>query len=198
NAGGTTAGPDMTFTTNAPPPPPTASPPTVAGEGAQDLTDTAATLVANVNPNGSATTYVINYGTSPSYGQQTASAAAGSGSTSQAVSQKLSGLNPSTTYHFQVVATNAGGTTARPDATFTTGPELTGTSGSQVSGILASGAGCPTSATVNWGDGTPTDAGTINCLAGAAPAFTVSGSHAYAAAGTYSILVTVVGGATYG
>jgi hypothetical protein len=197
NAAGTTAGPDMTFTTSAPPPPPT-TPPSVAGGIAQSVTDTSATVQADIHPNGSATTYVVNYGTSTNCGQQTPQTALGSPTAEQVASQALTGLAPSTTYHFQFVATNAAGTTAGPDATFTTGPQLTGTSGSQVSGTLASGTGCPTSATINWGDGSPNDAGTINCQGAAAPTFTVSGSHTYSAAGNFTILVSVAGGATYG
>jgi hypothetical protein len=42
--------------------------------------------------------------------------------TLQSVAESISGLEPNTTYHFRLVATNADGTTEGPDRTFTTGP----------------------------------------------------------------------------
>jgi hypothetical protein len=45
---------------------------------------------------------------------------AGSGSSPVSVSGALSGLAPSTTYHYRLVATNADGTATGDDATFTT------------------------------------------------------------------------------
>jgi uncharacterized delta-60 repeat protein len=58
------------------------------------------------------------------------------------------------------------------------------------------------SATINWGDGAPTDAGTVAVTPGAAgraTAGTVSGQHTYGSAGTYTVTVTVAdanGGST--
>jgi CSLREA domain-containing protein len=111
------------FVAAAPPPP--ASPaapaaPAIVGEAAPSISAESATVTASVNPNGSATTVVVNYGATASYGQQTAAVAIGSGSVLQVVSQAVTGLAPSTTYHFRFVATSAGGTTLGPDATFTT------------------------------------------------------------------------------
>jgi len=51
------------------------------------------------------------------------------------------------------------------------------------------------SATINWGDGSPADAGVI---AGGAGGFTVSGAHAYAEEGSYSITVEVTDADTAG
>jgi hypothetical protein len=79
-----------------------------------------ATLNANVNPNGEDTTYAFDWGTSTSYGHETSFTSAGSGSTAKTVSAALAALSPSTTYHFRVIAKNAGGTTTGNDASFTT------------------------------------------------------------------------------
>ena len=76
-------------------------------------------MTASINPNGSATTVVVNYGTTASYGQTTGPITLGAGTTLQGVSATLTGLSASTVYHFQFVATNAGGTTAGGDVSFT-------------------------------------------------------------------------------
>ncbi len=82
-----------------------------------------ASVGAAVNPNGSATTYQIQYGTTAAYGQTTGSLPAGDvliGSANQAVSAALTGLAPLTTYHYRVLATNARGTTYGRDRTLRT------------------------------------------------------------------------------
>jgi len=82
-----------------------------------------ATVGAAVNPDGSATTYRIEYGTTASYGHATAALPAGgvlTGTANQQVSGALSGLTPLTSYHYRVVATNAVGTTYGRDRTFRT------------------------------------------------------------------------------
>ena len=77
---------------------------------------------ADVNPLGQATTYHVEFGTSSSYGSRIPASdqTVGSASTLQPVSQRLPGLSPATTYHYRFVATNAAGTVATPDQTFTT------------------------------------------------------------------------------
>lgn len=49
-------------------------------------------------------------------------------------------------------------------------------------------------ATIDWGDGSATSAGTVTAVSGTPGSFTVSGGHTYAEAGTYTIHVTVAGG----
>lgn len=88
--------------------------------GANGVRIGGATLTGAVTPNGGATTYSFQYGTTSAYGAVTRSASAGKGNTSQGVSASLSGLTPDTTYHYRVVATNAEGTAVGPDQTFTT------------------------------------------------------------------------------
>jgi virginiamycin B lyase len=82
--------------------------------------DVNATLAASVRPRSQATTYHFEWGLTPAYGSSTTETAAGSGATPVAVTAVISGLAPSTTYHFRVVATNAAGTTAGADGVLTT------------------------------------------------------------------------------
>jgi len=88
------------------------------------VTSSTATLNATVNPNGYATTYYFEYGTTTSYGTTTTSTSAGSGTSAVSATANLTGLSPGTTYDFKIVATNANGTTYGPNGTFAT---LTGT-----------------------------------------------------------------------
>ena len=85
------------------------------------VTSTAATLSSLVNPNGQAATAQFQYGTTDAYGSTaTVSLSPNNGTSSQAVSATLNGLLPGTTYHYQLTATNGGGTTNGGDRTFTT------------------------------------------------------------------------------
>ncbi len=108
-------GDDRTFTTISPPGAPAVS----TGE-AVALSETGATLAGTVNPNGKATTWFFNYGTTNSYGHSTPIQSAGEGSLASAVSVPVNGLAPGTTYHFQVVAHNELGDAPGGDRTFTT------------------------------------------------------------------------------
>jgi hypothetical protein len=109
--GGPQHGTDGSFVT-APAAPATAS----------DLTTRKATLTGTVDPHGVATSYHFDYGPSTSYGASTDETQAGSGDAEQAVSQPVSGLDPGTTYHVQLVATTDGITHTGADVTFTTAP----------------------------------------------------------------------------
>ncbi|MGH2974370.1 MAG: LamG-like jellyroll fold domain-containing protein [Solirubrobacterales bacterium] len=96
--------------------------PTATSEAATGISATEATLKASVNPNGTATTYQFEYGTTTSYGTKapTSPESAGSGSTAVALSKAISGLKEATTYHFRVLATSEGATSYGEDKTFTT------------------------------------------------------------------------------
>jgi uncharacterized repeat protein (TIGR01451 family) len=89
---------------------------------ASGLGPSGATLNAAVDPNGEDATYRFEYGTDATYGSrapaQDGSVAANGGA--QLVSATLDGLQPATTYHYRVVATNSLGTTSGEDRTFTT------------------------------------------------------------------------------
>jgi hypothetical protein len=85
---------------------------------------TTATLSGTVNPNGVATTWQFDYGTSTAYGQSTAAMSAGAGTANSGVSAGLTGLTPGTTYHYRLEATSSGGTTDGADGIFTTASSL--------------------------------------------------------------------------
>jgi hypothetical protein len=136
-AAGTILGGDGTLTTRPLP--------SATTNGASGVSTTAGTLNGTVNPNGSATTYHFDWGTSTSYGQQSpsADASAGSGVAGVAVSASLTGLAPSTTYHYRLVGTHcggcAGGTRFGADVSFTTaGPPAVATQAA--SSVTAAGA----------------------------------------------------------
>ena len=117
NAGGSSSGSDQTFKTLP-------NPPTVVTEKASSIVQTTATLNATVNPNGgSVGACKLEYGTSTSYGSSAScTASPGSGGSVVAVSAVVTGLSANTTYHFRVVATNAGGTATGGDEAFDTLP----------------------------------------------------------------------------
>jgi hypothetical protein len=93
---------------------------TIASTSVSDVGTSEATLHSGVNPQGLATTYHFEYGTTTSYGQSTSQGGAGSDSTVHAVSKSIQGLAPGTTYHYRVVAENTAETLPGPDRTFTT------------------------------------------------------------------------------
>ena len=96
------------------------SPPGVTTSAATNVTRTTAAIPARVDPNGAATTYHVQYGTTDSYGLRTASANAGAGSEPVAVTVALAGLTPNTTYHYRLVATNAAGISRSANRTLRT------------------------------------------------------------------------------
>ena len=113
NAGGTSRGADGIFTTPSAP---------VATTGAAtSVTVSSATLTGTVDPNGRATTWYFEYGTSTSYGSRTAERSAGSGGNAVGVSAPVSGLTPGRTYNFRLVATSDGGTARGANQRFSTG-----------------------------------------------------------------------------
>ena len=94
--------------------------PIVATGSASRVASTSATLSGSVNPNGRATSYWFEYGTTGSYGSRSSSRSAGSGASSLGVARDLTGLAPGTLYHFRLVAQNSAGTARGADRTFTT------------------------------------------------------------------------------
>jgi hypothetical protein len=96
------------------------SKPVVESGWASGVGSVTATLNAAINPEGSATTYRFEWGTDTSYGNLTPSAPAGEGAGVKAVNSTLSGLQPNTTYHFRVLATNGIGSSEGDDVAFTT------------------------------------------------------------------------------
>jgi phosphodiesterase/alkaline phosphatase D-like protein len=118
NDGGTTVGADQTFTTTGTAPPP--SPKATVTTGSATPSTSGATLTGSLNPNGVATSYYFELGTTSNYGQQTPPGAAGSGTQTVAVSAVVNGLKAKTTYHYRLVAVGPGGASLGADATFST------------------------------------------------------------------------------
>jgi hypothetical protein len=122
SAGGTSNGNDMTFTT--------AGPPIVVTTPAMNITHTSATLNGTVTANYLSTTVRFNWGLTAAYGNSiTATPTPVTGNTSTPVSANLTGLTDLTTYHYQCVGVNAGGTNLGTDLTFQTGCTPPGTPG---------------------------------------------------------------------
>ncbi len=98
-----------------------ANTPVVVTLAATAITGNSATLNGTVNPNGNATNYHFEWGTTIAYGTNTTAVAAGAGSTAIAVNAPISGLTGGVTYHFRLVGVNSEGTTNGNDLTFTPG-----------------------------------------------------------------------------
>ena len=109
---GTSRGADQSFSTGGPPD-------AVTG-AASSITPTSARLNGTFNPNGIATSWYFEYGTTTRYGSRTPTRNTGAGSRPVAVSWPLTRLQRTTTYHYRLVATNAAGTRAGGDREFST------------------------------------------------------------------------------
>ncbi len=113
-----TPGNGVSFTTTAVAP--------VVGEVAfSNVGSGSAKLTAQIDPEGSDTTYRFEYGTSVAYGQNLPSPDGHVGASSSPSSVQVSpqGLTPGTVYHFRTVALSANGETTSADASFSTLPE---------------------------------------------------------------------------
>lgn len=113
NEDGRNVGEVKTFIVTAPP---------LLEAWAEEVNLSTGTVGAWVQPQGSDTTYRVEYGTDTSYGSVAPSpegTVAGNQS-AQRVAVKLSGLRTGTTYHYRMVATNTSGTTTTADKSFTT------------------------------------------------------------------------------
>lgn len=84
------------------------------------VSSTGAVLNGTIDPNGVATTYHFEYGTTTSYGNSTPSRAAGNNNGNVAVSAAITGLVTGAIYHYRVVAVGDG-TTRGADRVFRAG-----------------------------------------------------------------------------
>jgi hypothetical protein len=118
NADGSGAifGETRTFTTAT-------APPIVGDASASDIKPDGATINGTINPQGSSTTYAVEYGTTLSYGASEPGASPLEGQGDQPAPLVLTGLAPGTEYHYRLVAdNNTGGVQTGVDHTFTTAP----------------------------------------------------------------------------
>lgn len=120
NSTGTGYSADMTLTTASSPP--TGSPPAVAAGTPWINSATNVTVAGSLNPNGQNTSYFFQWGTTAAYGNSTPlqTLEAGGAIGWFPVSADLTGLIPSTTYHYRLIATNNAGSAFGDDQSFTT------------------------------------------------------------------------------
>ncbi len=113
----TVHGPEMTGTITVEIP----EAPLATTEAAGEVGQTEATLNGTVNPEGKATEYFFEWGTTAGYGNTTSKLPLGSvDHAAHAVSVKVTGLAPGAPYHFRLVAKNEAATTPGADRSFFT------------------------------------------------------------------------------
>lgn len=88
---------------------------------ASNITETGATLNGAVNPTGLVTSALFEYGTTTAYGSTVnVTLSPNNGNSHQQVSAVLTGLQPSTSYHYRLVASNSSNPAPGVDRTFST------------------------------------------------------------------------------
>ena len=127
------------------------APPGLASATAAGAGTTQGVVTATIAPNLRDTTVVVRYGTTSAFGSATPAQDVGAGNAPVAFSAPLGGLAPGRTYHAEVVASNADGTTTGSELTFTTRPAVGAAFGRRVihGDVLL--------ATITCGAGNPTD-----------------------------------------
>jgi FlaG/FlaF family flagellin (archaellin) len=180
--------------------------------GASDVTPFGATVSGSVNPLSNPLQFCrFEYGATTAYGSEAPCPSdPGSGSSPVPISAALQKLTPSTTYHYRLVAGNAGGTAMGSDGTFTTLPHDPTTTTVGVVNVLPDGAkllgrvnaqGSVTSYRFEFGPSTAyghsTPAGTIVGSTDE-PVSAVLGSLVPNTAYHFRLAATNAGGTTYG
>ncbi|HEY5745875.1 MAG TPA: M4 family metallopeptidase [Chryseolinea sp.] len=85
-----------------------------------DVTETAATLYGQINPNSLPTSFYFEYGLTSAYGAVTPQAPLAGATEFQNVSSSLAGLQPRQTYYYRLVATNGSATSRSESGSFFT------------------------------------------------------------------------------
>ena len=123
NATGTASGEVLQFTTQA-------GPPAISDVHVDSVTDTTATIDFTIDPQGNDTSYVINYGPGHELRKHVRHLRHWVNAGPQSLTKTLTNLGPSSTIHFQIVASNGvQQDVASDDQTFTTAEQLAGTVG---------------------------------------------------------------------
>ncbi len=112
--------------------------PIATTQAASGASQTSATLNGQAGPNGAETVVWFEFGTSQLLGQRTPQISVGSGNALVSVSTFLSGLQPTTTYYYRIVARNAFATTEGVIVSFNT---LPGSSNSLPTAVTSSASG---------------------------------------------------------
>lgn len=110
-------GVDRTFTTLSSP-----GPPGAATGQASAIAETGATLAGTVNPGAQVTTYSFQYGLTTAYGLRTPELTTSADRDNHTVTAPVTGLQPGTVYHYELIAHNTSGPAAGVDRMFTTKP----------------------------------------------------------------------------
>ncbi|MDQ6834730.1 MAG: fibronectin type III domain-containing protein [Actinomycetota bacterium] len=116
NRSGGAYGRDRTFKTAGFPPA------TVVTGAPSSVRKTIVSLTGSVNPQGTSTKWVVQYGLSTGYGLETFAQTLTPGTTPQPVSATIAGLAPATLFHYRIVAFHPHSTSYGADATFFTEP----------------------------------------------------------------------------
>jgi hypothetical protein len=123
NNGGSANGSDAVFT-NLP------NPPTAVTLNASNLTTSHAVFDATINPSGSTNLYWFQYGLTTSYGSVGQTNGLVAGFSTVLITNLSPSLLQGTTYHYQIITVNSGGSSSGGDMTFKTlisAPQLSGT-----------------------------------------------------------------------
>ena len=147
-----TDGQDVTFTT--------APAPDFSGPVSTSTSGTTANINASVDPGNNVTTVTLYYGLTNGYGTTVSQTLPAGSGPQTVVFPPLTGLMPNTTYHMQIVASNAAGPVATPDETFMTGSDGTNTTTTATTTTTTPGTTTTTPGT------TTTVAGTTTTIAG--------------------------------
>jgi len=161
--------------------------PAVTTTDATAVTPTSATLNGIINSNGLASTYYFEWGTTASYGTNTTTTSAGSGSSAIPVNTSITGLTGGITYHFRLDGVNSDGTTNGNDMTFTPGVAVVTTTAATAITITTATCG---GNVVSDGGATVTARGT--CWSTSANPI-ITGSHTTDGSGTGSFTSSLTG-----
>jgi phosphodiesterase/alkaline phosphatase D-like protein len=112
--------------------PPATDAPWLSAPAAAVVAATSASVTGQLNPKGGPASYVVEYGTTPSFGQSSSSHPIGENTNSVFISETLIGLTPDTLYYWRFLATNEVGHGVSVTSTFRTAANAAAPTISQV------------------------------------------------------------------